>query len=135
MAYQIVRGWPAAGALDEPLKAADGVEVNPGSVATLDATGKAIPADYAADGSNAGDLAFFVIDNDALANTLVGLKSGIIIECDADHYVAGAYEVHQPLTAVAGKFSPVTDTEKVVAKVRSFDATTGQMRLIWVAND
>jgi hypothetical protein len=133
MAYQIVRGWPSAGALDEPLKAADGVEVVPGSIATLDSTGKAIPAVYAADGSNAGDLAFFVIDNDALANSLVGLKSGMIIECDADHYVAGAYEVNQPLTATDGKFAPVTASEKEVAKVRSFDATTGQMRVIWTA--
>lgn len=135
MAYQIVRGWPSAGSLDEPLKVADGVEIVKGSVATLDAAGLAIVADYADDGSNAGDLAFFVIDNDALAKTLVGLKSGMIIECDADHYVAGAYTVNQPITAVGGKFAPVVGSEKVVGKVRSFNAVTGQMRLVWVATD
>jgi len=135
MAYQIVRGWPSAGSLDEPLVAADGVVVEKGSVATLDAAGLAIVADYDALGVNAGDLAFFVIDNDALAKTLVGLKSGMIIECNADHYVASAYTVNQPLTATEGKFAPVTNLEKVVGKVRSFDAVTGQMRFVWVATD
>ena len=135
MAYQIVRGWPSAGALDEPLVAADGVVIEKGSVATLDAAGNAIVADYASDGSNAGDLAFFVIDNDALAKTLVGIKAGMIIECDSDHYVAGAYAVNQPLTATGGKFGPVSNDEKVVGKVRSFDSVTGQMRFVWVATD
>ena len=135
MSYQIVKGWPAAGALDQILTPAVAGAVVPGMIVSLDASGNAIAADYASDGSNAGDMAFFCIDNDTMTGGVVTLKSGMIIECDAACYVAGVYTPNQPVTAVGGKFAALSGTEKVVAKVISFDAGTGMLRLAWCAVD
>lgn len=134
MSYQIVRGWPSAGALDEPMKAAAGQEVVGGSIVSLDANGEAVVATFAADGSDAGNLAFFCIDTDPLAGSLVGLTGDLIIECDVAHFdEAGAYAPNVGLTAVDGKFAVAAGTQKVVGTVRSYDATNQKLRLVWAA--
>lgn len=133
MSYQVVKGWPSDGALDETLAPAPGAEIAGGSIVTLDASGDAVAADYAADGSNAGNLAFFVIDTDPFKGNILALKGQCIIECDADHYVADTYNIHDAVTAVGGKFAPVTASEKVVGRVINMDSATGKMRLVWSA--
>lgn len=131
MSYQVVKGWPSEGALDEVLVPATGVTIAPGSLASLDNAGKAVVADFYADATDR--LTYFAIDNDPLNGGLVGLKAGMIIECDADHYEAGTYTPNQAVTAKAGQFAAITTAEKQVARVISFDAVTGKMRLVWTA--
>lgn len=129
--YQVVKGWPCEGALDETLIPATGVTIAPGSVACLDATGNAIVATSVEMAADA--ISYFVIDNDNLKGGLVGLKGQCIIECDADHYVAGAYAVGDNLTADGGKFAVAGVGAKVLGRVLNFNAVTGKMRLVWTA--
>ena len=134
MSYQIVRGWPSAGALDEPMKAAAGQEVVGGSIVSLDANGEAVVATFAGDGSDADNLAFFCIDTDPLAGSLVGLTGCLIIECDSEHFdVSGVYAPNVGLTATGGKFAVAAAGQKVVGRVRSYDAANQKMRLVWAA--
>lgn len=135
MAYQIVKGWPSEGALDEILTPAAGLEMNKGGgqLVALEADGKVVLATFDPSGADADRLAYFAIDSDSINGNVTALKSGFIVECDADHYVAGAYTPNQKVTATDGKFAPVTGTEKVVGIVSKFDAANGKMRVVWTA--
>lgn len=129
MSYDIVKGWPSVGALDERLTPAVGVEIKGGQVVELAADGTCAPASV---GATPGILAF-TIDNDTITGGFLGLMNKCIIECDADHYAAGSYSASEAVTAVDGKFSKITTDEAPVARVISFDAVTGKMRLLWTA--
>lgn len=133
MSYDIVKGWPAPGALDVNLSPASGNVFVGGEVASLNSSGAAELASYATDGSNAGEQAFFVIGVDNLNGGITALKSGMIIEVDADHYAAAAYAANDALSATDGKFVAVSGTAKEVARVLSYNAVTGILRVVWTA--
>lgn len=130
MAFQIVRGWPSAGALDDALVPATAGGVAAGDVVMLDSNGKAVKADLASGSTNA---VYFAIDTDSLGGKIVALKSGFIVETDS--LEAGTYNVNDVVTAKAGKFAPISTGEKPVAKVLSYDAATGMAKLAWIAID
>jgi hypothetical protein len=133
MAYQVVKGWPSEGAIDELFSDASGVDCALGSVAAIDADGNITPADYNVDGSDAGLKPVFIIDKDTITDKKLGLMHKILVEVDAEHYEAGTYEGSQAITATGGKFDVIADTgdsRPVVGVVRSFDATTGKMRVL-----
>ena len=133
MSYQIVKGWPSPGALDEILAPAAGQELAGGQIVALEADGTVGAATFAADGSDAERLAYFLIDGDTVKGNVVGLKGGCIIECDSEHYEAGSYAPNDKVTAIGGKFAPVSGSEKVVGIVSKFDAVSGKMRVVWTA--
>lgn len=136
MSYEIRRGWPSNGALDEVLMAADGATLTDGTVAVLDsATGKwktgALAAD---DAARKAPLHAFVIAKEDLRHTYVGLMSDAVIEVDKDHYVGSTFASNDPLGVdeSTGKFkAAVVGTDVVVGKVIYFDASNGHMRLFW----
>jgi len=133
MSYDIVKGWPAPGALDVNLAPATGVTLVGGEIITLNASGEAILATYATDGSNADNMAFFTIGSEALNGSISALKAGMIIEVDADHYDADTYAIGDALSANAGKFCLVDTSAKQVGIIMAYNATTGIMRIVWTA--
>lgn len=135
MSYEIRKGWPSNGALDEVLMAVDGVTLTDGTVAVLDTdTGKWKTGTCAADSSaNKAPLHAFVIAKEDIRHTYVGLMSDAIIEVDDEHYVGASYTPNDPLGVdESGKFKAATvGTDVVVGKVLAYDSATKHMRLFW----
>lgn len=136
MAYQIVKGWPALGAIDESIEAATGVTLAAGKIAAINDDGDGILADFNVNGSDAGLTAAFLIDHDsAREGFFTGLISECVIEVDADHYEAGTYKAGDTLTADGGKFDGIaatSDDRPVIAKVLKEPDTQGIMRVLWL---
>lgn len=134
MGYQVRKGWPSDGAIDEQVTAATGQTVTDGMFVTI-AAGKASVGSYAAAEAAADPLYGFVIGKEDLKGYFVALMSPAIIELDSACYAAGTYTANQALTIKDGKLAPTTEVkEKVVAKVISFDATSGTMLVMFNAS-
>ena len=76
MSYEIRKGWPSNGALDEVLMAADGATLTDGTVAVLDtSTGKWKTGALAADDTNRkAPLHAFVIAKEDIRHTHTGVR-------------------------------------------------------------
>lgn len=137
MSYEIRKGWPSNGALDEMLVPVEGETLTDGSVAVLDtSTGRWKNGTVAATSDGTGPVHAFVIAREHARNTYTGLMSAAIIEVDSDHYVDATYTPNQPLGVdenglfkAASSSSDSTDT--VVGKVLYYDANNGHLRLFW----
>ena len=127
--YQIRKGWPSNGAIDEVFKAASGVELKEGMIVQLNADHEAI---IAASNDGKGALAF-VIGAEAQRKTWTGLLSQCVIECDAEHYEEGAYTGGAKVTVANGKFKLSNDSTgaDVIGRVLAYDANTGMLRVLW----
>ncbi len=127
MSYEIRKGWPSNGAIDEVLRAVDGTTLADGTVAILDAaTGKWKTAAVAS-----GSVAAFVIAKEDMRDTYTGLMSDAIIEVDADHYTGTTFAAGDKLSADAdGKFV-AAGSNPVIAQVINFDSVSKHMRLVW----
>ena len=124
--YQIRKGWPSNGAIDEVFKAASGVELKEGMIVQLNADHEAI---IASSNDGKGALAF-VIGAEAQRKTWTGLLSQCVIECDAEHYEAGTYKAGDYVTVTDGKFS-AGSKDDAVGRVLAYDANTGMLRVLW----
>jgi hypothetical protein len=127
--YDIRKGWPSNGAIDEVLTAASGQDIKDGMIVTV-ANGQASTANFTAAASASDPMVAFVIGYEKVKGTYTGLMSQCIIEVDADHYDAGSYAAGDALTAKNGKFA-AAGSSKVVGRVLKFDAASGLMRLMW----
>lgn len=131
--YQIRKGWPSNGAIDEVLTPATGEvlgeTVKEGMVVTV-VDRKAAPANFTAAAADSDPMCAFTIGIEHVRDTLTGLMSQCVIEVDAEHYEAGTYAPGDALTAKNGKFA-AAGSSKVLGRVLSFDATSGLMRLMW----
>lgn len=129
MSYQIRKGWPAEAAIDEIMVADDGEEITPGMVVTVEG-GKCKVANFTGAASDSDPMPAFVIAGEKVRGTFTGIMSQCVIEVDADHYEAGAYNPGDALTAKAGKFA-AAGSSKALGRVMNFDAASGIMRLMW----
>jgi hypothetical protein len=132
MAYEIVKGWPSAGSLDEKLTPAAGQVIAAGDVVMLDASGNAVLATLAAAGTKT---CYLVIDTDNFTGAITALTGPFIAEMDTADLVAGSYAVNDLLTCLAaapGKLVEVAAGEQTIAKITKVDATAGKIRLIWL---
>lgn len=134
--YNIIKGWPAEGALDVTVRPKTGVTLTPGMVAMF---GKgadanlAVVGNYTTAASATDATPGFVIGADTMSGNLTVLLGSFVVEVDAGHYVAATYAPGDVLTATNGKFSKVTATgESPVGKVLTVDATSGKMRILWI---
>lgn len=125
MSYNIRKGWPCHGALDENLMPANTDAFKEGIIVALNADGKVEVADaVAADGPMCG----FNIGVEKVTGAVTTLLNDCIIDMDAEHYVAGTYNSNDALSASAGKFGPA-GSNKVLARVISFK--NGILRVKW----
>ena len=125
MSYNIRKGWPCHGALDENLMPANTDAFKEGIIVALNADGKVEVADaVAADGPMCG----FNIGVEKVTGAVTTLLNDCIIDMDAEHYVAGTYNPNDALSASAGKFGPA-GSNKVLARVISFK--NGILRVKW----
>ena len=127
--YDIRKGWPSQGAIDEVLVAASGETITDGMIVTV-ANGKASQANFTGDAAATDPMVAFIIGYEKVKGTFTGIMSQCIIEVDADHYAAGSYAAGDYLTAKNGKFAPA-GSSKAIGRVMKFDAGTGIMRLMW----
>jgi len=126
--YDIRKGWPSQGAIDEVLVAATGETITDGMIVSV-AGGKASKANFTAAAAATDPMCAFIIGYENVKGTFTGIMSQCIIEVDADHYAAGTYNPGDALTAKDGKFA-AAGTSKVLGRVLSVDAS-GIMRLMW----
>lgn len=131
--YQIVKGWPSNGALDENVKAATGQTILEGQIITKNSDGAAVVASLSAADKKT---AYFVIGKETLTGSFTGLTGKFIVEVDADHLAAAVstYAIDQLLTATAGKFAALNGTtpEQAIARVVGKDTVNGKLRAIWL---
>lgn len=128
--YQIRKGWPSNGAIDEVFKAkvdSSGVtaELSEGMIVTV----KQHEAEPAASAGDDAALAF-VIGHEQARGTWTGLLSQCVIECDADHYDASeTYAAGDKVTVTSGKFAPAGSSGVAVGRVLAYDAP--MLRVLW----
>lgn len=127
--YQIRKGWPSNGAIDEVLTAAAGETVTDGMIVTV-ADGQATPANFTAAAAASDPMVAFIIGVEQVRGTLTGLMSQCVIEVDTEHYEAGTYAANDALTAKNGKFA-AAGSSKAIGRVLSYDAASGRMRIMW----
>ena len=134
MSYQIRKGWPSAGAIDESFEpataTAEFAKTLKGFVVDLASTGKVGLASYTG-GTKTTGIPFFCYDYGTIPAQALCIKSPCVIECDADHYESGTYNVGGKVTALAGKFKPWTDGDGEVGTILAFD--NGTLRVLWTA--
>lgn len=118
--YQIRKGWPSNGAIDEIFEAAVGTTLAEGMICTIKDKQGTIDGD---------GIPCFVIGHEAARKTWVGLVTNFVVECDAEHYdtmpAAGDYVNH-----AAGKFT-AGSKDSCVGRVLAADAATGHIRVLW----
>ena len=135
MAYQVVKGWPSDGAIDEVITLATAGTVTPGLCGVIDSSGEGLIGAYpTTEGATSIYPAFFCIDADEVTGKVTGLMSPCVIEMDSDHYAAGAYAPGVKLSLTDGKFSIIAatgDARPAVASVLAYNATTGKLRVLW----
>ena len=136
MSYDIIKGWPSQGALDQVF-AADSAAVTEGMCAALKATGNIDVATYPADGSLNGETPLFVFGVNNLDGRFVAANHGMIIELVNEAgspalFAAGAYAPNVEITATAGVFGVAGGTSLVVAKVISYDAAAQKLVIQWL---
>ena len=124
--YDIRKGWPSNGAIDEVLAAAPGETVTDGMIVSVTDL-KAKPADFS---SGRDGIPAFIIGKEDVRGTFTGIMSQCVIEVDAEHYVAGSYAAGDHVTAQGGKFAAGTEAN-AVGRVLSFDAVSGRLRVLW----
>jgi len=127
--YDIRKGWPSNGAIDEVLTAATGQTVTEGMIVTVEG-GKATPANFTGGAADTDPMCAFIIGVEKVRGTLTGLMSQCVIEVDKDHYEADTYAANDILTAKNGKFAKAGGS-KAIGRILSHDNTTGIMRVMW----
>ena len=125
--YNVRKGWPSEGAIDEVLTAASGQTIEDGMIVSV-ANDQASVATFT---SSLTGIPAFIIGKEAVKGTFTGLMSQCVIEVDSAHYVAGTYAAGDLLTATGGKFEVTTTAAAAIGKVLKFDATTGTLRVLW----
>ncbi len=122
--YQIRKGWPSNGAIDEVFQADTGETLAEGMIVAV----KQHKATVAATNAGTASLAF-VIGHEAQRNTWTGLLSQCVIECDADHYKdTDTYAAGDYVTVTNGKFAKGT-SDNAVGRVLAYDAP--MLRVLW----
>jgi hypothetical protein len=130
--YQIIKGWPSAGALDLTLSPSSGVTITPGVIGAINGTTGAVDvASYSTDGANAGNLPVMCIAVEAVTGKLTCLPSNFVVKVDSACYTGSSFTPNMKLSAVSGKFAAASGTQRVVGQVLSFNASTGELTVLW----
>jgi hypothetical protein len=134
--FDIVKGWPCEGAIDEQFVKATGATLNFGDIAWI-VSGKAAKADFAG-GENAVVDAVYgvVLDVDKVTDKVAVLLSECLVECDSSHYTTASYVPGLAVSAAGGKFTPAIDpgaepaSTRAVGTITSYNSVTGIMRVL-----
>lgn len=124
--YNIRKGWPQDGAIDESVKSGAGLTTD-GVIANIN-NGTAVL------GTSDPGVKAFIIGREHYTGKCTALLSDFVVEMDAQHYVAGTYVTGDPMTAAtgadAGKFTKGT-AANALGHVLSYNATSGMLRVLW----
>ena len=140
MSFQIVKGWPAEGAIDMSLTKETGEDMSLGQIVKVNASGK---LEVCTAGANDTDPMGFTIGNELATksinpdyspevNTFTTLFSECVIDCDSNHFDSGS--IGGMVTADGGKFieKTTTDDKPAIGKVLYKD--TDKMRVHFFGN-
>lgn len=116
--YNIRKGWPSQGAVDEVLTADTGQTITEGMIVTV-TDGKASVANFTGAASKNDPITAFIMGHEDVRKTFTGIMSQCVIEVDAEYYQAGTYNSGDYLTAKEGKFA-LANNEKVIGRVLTF---------------
>lgn len=135
--FDVTRGWPHGGAIDESFPVATGVTVKEGQLAKLNAAGELeLVTTIAAEGAATPDKLYLVIQgNDQTDAQFVGkavtLRGDLTIE--TEKFEPAAYAVGDLVTASVGAgtegyIAPRTvANEQVVGQVQAYDSVAGKL--------
>ena len=110
--YNIRKGWPCDGALDETLVPAAPKTITNGMLAAINTSGKLEKANLTAAAAATDPIIGIVIGVDKMSGKCALLMSDCIIEMDSEHFATDTYTPNMSLTAKDGKFAKAT-TETV----------------------
>lgn len=133
--FDILRGWPREGAIDEAFTINQTVPgtndaLPPGTVIFLNSTGKAAAA-TTPNRTSANGVAVWVVVEGADAtstftNKVVALRGNVMLRLEASNWNAGTYNIGTKLTFTAGKWAVAAATNQVIGEVmaKAADGTT-----------
>jgi hypothetical protein len=136
--FDVVRGWPHGGAVDESFPVATGVTVKEGELVILDSTGAVThAASVPTEADPAAPLKLYLViqGNDQWDAQFVGkvvvLRGDVTIE--TEKFVAGAYTPGELVTisVAAGSEGYIAQrtvaNEQIVGVVEAYDSTAGKL--------
>jgi hypothetical protein len=144
--FDVLRGWPREGAIDESFVINQTVPGTPdllplGTVVRVTATGTAAAA-TTPDRTTTNAVATWVVvaGNDDFSsqfvNKVVGLRANAMFKLDPANLNAGTYTPGTKLTFSAGKWQPAVATNQVVAEVLADNtATDGTVTVFYTGGD
>ena len=127
--YNIRKGWPCDGALDETLVPAAPKTITNGMLAAINTSGKLEKANLTAAAAATDPIIGIVIGVDKMSGKCTLLMSDCIIEMDSEHFATDTYTPNMSLTVKDGKFAKAT-TETVIGRVLSYDAVNQMLRVL-----
>lgn len=145
--FDVLRGWPREGALDETFPIHETVAGTPdslvsGMVCVLDATSGGLKAATTPNRTSADGLATWVIveGNDDFSaqfvKKAVALRSNAMFRLDPANFNAGTYTRGTKLTFSAGKWQPAVATNQIIGEVIKDDtAVDGTVVVMYTGGD
>lgn len=126
--FDVLRGWPREGALDETFPIHQTVAgtddaLVPGMVCTVDATSGGLKATTTPNRTSADAVATWIIveANDDFSSQFVkkavGLRANAMFRLDPANLAAGTYTRGVKLSFNAGKWKPAAITEQIIGEV------------------
>jgi len=138
--FDVLRGWPKAGAIDDtfPVRVVAGVPVTlaAGTVVTPQIDGSIDRATSPAAATDPIPVWVVVEGNDDFSGRFLGkavcVRSNVELRLDPANFVAGAYVPGSPLSFVNGQFVLATSGQQVIAEVLENDvATDGTLKIFY----
>ena len=122
--YQIIKGWPDGNCLDMAYPADATLSVFDGVAATVNASGKVVPAD-----SSATTPVGWLLGKEYVTNMVTVLYGDFVLECDAEHYTGTPAAGDYVTPGSAGKLA--FDSAGDLGRVLSYDSASGKVRILW----
>jgi hypothetical protein len=144
--FDVLRGWPREGAIDESFGINETVPGTPdslplGTVVAINAGGKAAAA-TTPNRTTTNPVATWVVvaGNDDFSSQFVGkvvcLRSNAMLRLDPSNFNAGTYTPGTKLTFSAGKWQPAVATNQIIGEVlQDNTATDGTIVVQYTGGD
>lgn len=121
--FDVLRGWPREGAIDETFKAATAVELVPGSVVEVQSDGLTVDKATTPNMTAANAKAPWVVveGNDDFSGTFTGkvvcIRANAMLRLDPANLTAGTYTPGLGVSFNAGKFQVAVATNQIIGEV------------------
>jgi len=128
--FDILRGWPRGGAVEDVFTPTGSVELEEGDLIEVLSTGLVNKVTLA---SGDTKLVYIVVEGNKSSDSYSGNYLGKVVAITGDYkvittkYASGSYLPGLPVTVIGGKFSLLVKGEPIVGFVNAYDSVAGTL--------